>query len=127
MKTKHIFIMVTIYSIIMLTILLCGVGYLLHILKKKTSAEPIEKIEYVYLYQNADSADNFEDISIESEWWIVREYEGQIGIFKSDGTLLQVLDTYIKTLPKADQDLLGEGITVQTKSELNAIIEDYSD
>ena len=49
------------------------------------------------------------------------------GIFKKDGTLLYVLDTYIKTLPEADRVLLGEGIPIETKSQLYSLIEDYTE
>ena len=61
-----------------------------------------------------------------SEGYLIKEYRGQIGVFSENGTLLEVIDTYIKTLPEADRALLGEGISVKTKSELYSVIEDYS-
>ena len=59
-------------------------------------------------------------------WWI-RSYDGRIGIFDESGSLLYVLETYIKTLPKADRDLLGEGIYANDSKELNKLLEAYSD
>lgn len=127
MKIKRIFFIVAIYSLVMLLILLCGMGYLLRMLKASTATAHAEQIEYVYVRDESESVDVFHESESRAEGWIVKEHAGQIGIFRRDGTLLQVLDTYVKTLPKADRDLLGEGILVQTQKELNAIIEDYSD
>ena len=62
-----------------------------------------------------------------SDGWVVKAYDKKIGIFHKDGSLLFILDTYIKTLPKADIDLLREGIFANDSIELAKLIEAYSD
>jgi hypothetical protein len=49
-----------------------------------------------------------------------------IGIFRPDGTLVETVETYIKTLPEADKRLLKEGFEIHGRRALNSIIEDYS-
>ena len=65
-----------------------------------------------------------EEIDNQQEY-IIKLYNGRIGVFTSDGTLLQVIDVYTKTLPKADQDLLEKGFNIKSK-DLNRLIEDYT-
>ena len=59
--------------------------------------------------------------------WILREYEGRIGIFDQGGALIYLLETYVKTLPRADQALLREGIYTENEERLYALIEDYTE
>ena len=87
-----------------------------------TSTEEV----YVYLPQEEKESEPPSNDTQESSGYLVKEYRGQIGIFSADGTLLEILDTYIKTLPEADRALLGEGIWVETREALNSLIEDYS-
>ena len=49
----------------------------------------------------------------------------KIGVFSEDGSLVMVIDVYVKTLPEADKRLLGEGFEVVGRSALNAVVEDY--
>ena len=49
-----------------------------------------------------------------------------IGLFDTEGRLVDLIDTYVKALPEADQRLLGEGFAIQSKLEWMAIVEDYS-
>ena len=81
---------------------------------------------YVYLPQEENESELPLPETPETSGYLVKEYRGQIGIFSADGTLLESLDTYIKTLPEADRTLLGEGIWVETREALNSLIEDYS-
>ena len=81
---------------------------------------------YVYLPPAEQESEPTSPDSEEAPGYLVKEYRGQIGIFSSDGTLLEILDTYIKTLPEADRTLLGEGIWVESRKALNSLIEDYS-
>ena len=62
----------------------------------------------------------------EERIWLIREYEGRIGIFDEDGTLLDMIDIYVKTLPETDKRLLKDGIRITSEQALRAIIEDYS-
>ena len=117
-----------VYSLLMLSIM----GITVFILSKRTvgdathsqkEEEPTEKYVYIYADPNESTAD---DTTVE-ETWVVKEYEKRIGIFSEEGQLLELLEIYTNTLPKADQGLLREGITVTKRSELYALIEDYSE
>lgn len=79
--------------------------------------------EYVYVYVTPPSEETTEEET--SSCWIVREHEGRIAVFNEDGTALAHWDVYVKALPKADQILLREGITVTSRQELYALMEDY--
>lgn len=79
--------------------------------------------EYVYVRpEEISTSENTE----EQKFWI-KEYNGLVGIFNADGSLYRTVDTRVKTLPEADQGLLEEGFEVIGKSQLNSIIEDYSE
>ena len=56
----------------------------------------------------------------------VKSYEGKIGVFTSEGKLIETIEVYVKTLPKADRDMLEEGIKVKNNKELDSSIEDYT-
>ena len=127
-KIKYLRLM-AIYGIIML----CIIIFLTFTNNKKTTSEYIPQdsesiqtqIEYVYVKPDISTAES-ESESTE-EVYTVKEYMGKIGIFSSDGVLIEVLDVYVKTLPEADKRLLGEGFNVTGKKQLNSIIEDYSE
>ena len=100
--------------------------------KESPSAETADKTEtYVrteYIYVKNGSELSTEDTSEEScdDVFIVLEYMDMIGIFRPDGTLVETVETYIKTLPEADKRLLKEGFEIHGRRALNSIIEDYS-
>ena len=98
------------------------------IVPQKEIQTVVEK-EYVYLTQEAPETQHTQgsDTSDSDEIYMVKEYFGRIGIFNSDGALLQVLEVYVKTLPEADKRLLGEGFEIVGKKRLNSIIEDYTE
>ena len=60
------------------------------------------------------------------EWYLIREYEGIIGVFDRDGNLIQTFTVYVITLPKRDQTLLKNGIEIKSKGELLDLIQDYT-
>jgi hypothetical protein len=68
----------------------------------------------------------FEENSIQAEKisYILREYNGKIGIFENEA-LIYTLDTYVFTLPENDKKLLKDGIVVSTKEELYELLEEY--
>lgn len=127
MNQKKSHRLILLYAVAMLCILISLFAYLLLVLDQVSTLTPAQKTEYVYVSE--DTQNSPVDISDPSEesGWIVKEHMGKIGIFTKNGTLLQILDTYVKTLPKADQILLGEGLEIETQADLNAIIQDYSD
>ncbi len=88
------------------------------------SAQPAQT-EYVYVKIEDSTADSTAENELQ-EKYIVREHMGKIGIFIEDGSLIETIDTYVKTLPEADRRLLGEGIEIIGKQQLSEIIQDYS-
>ena len=129
-SSKRYLRFMTIYAIIMLIIVVCvAIASVNNKFTESPSVEDSESIteiltEYVYIRQDTYATEA--TVQTEPELYIVKEYLGQIGIFYFDGTLIDVLDVYIKTLPEADRRMLGEGISVDSKAKLNSIIEDYS-
>ena len=114
-KDKYYLKPITIFSIILIVSLLFF--YLL------TS----NKIEKTYSENNNIDEENdipaFEETKTET-LYLIKEFNGKIGIFENDA-LIYTLDVYIFTLPKKDQKLLSEGISVSSKEELYKIIEEY--
>ena len=53
---------------------------------------------------------------------IIREKDGKVGIFKTDGSLIRVVNVSVDSLPDYDRYLLSEGI-VASESELSELIE----
>ncbi|XOQ49210.1 MAG: BofC-C domain-containing protein [Eubacteriales bacterium] len=61
-----------------------------------------------------------------SNVYIVKEYEGHIGIFYNDESKpYEEIQVDVSSLPEADRKLLKEGIKVTDTDRLNSIIEDY--
>ena len=124
---KGFSIIVAAYSAIMLIIFSITVN----IISRKDNVsvnynEAGKVTEYVYVYVGGDNTQEVVIGSADDDVYIIRQYMERIGIFKADGTLMEVLEVYVKTLPEADKRLLGEGIEIIGKSALNSIIEDYS-
>ena len=61
-----------------------------------------------------------------TERYIMREHEGQIGVFDENGTLLKIYEINLSLLPEYDQKLLENGIEIAGEQELRARIEDYT-
>lgn len=65
--------------------------------------------------------------SLESTSFIIKEYNGKLGIFRGDSkSPYKVLDCSFSLLSDYDKQQLKEGIEVETESELNSLIEDYT-
>ena len=125
MKTKKLYIFAAILSILFLVILIISSASLYY----KSSQTPKEKkdpeTEYIYIYADTDT---YPPTTTEEKIvWIVREHNEKIGIFSSDGTLVQIIETYTKALPVAERELLREGFEVNSEKELYSIIENYTD
>ncbi len=129
MKRKQFLTMLSLFGLIMIIILCLSVGILAYSIQKNKNALPAPQTEYIYVYvpETESTESDTTSPTSESVGWILKEYHGQIGIFQRDGTLIHVIDTYIKTLPEADRSMLGEGIYADTEQELRALIQDYSD
>lgn len=96
-------------------------------LSQNTEIKETVKTEYVYVEKQPDNT--FADVYVEpdEQVYTVREHMGKIGIFLPNGSLVQTIEVYVKTLPTADRRLLEEGFEVVGKQRLYSIIEDYSE
>ena len=125
MENKRLLTLFGTYSAILLFAAIVGISVLAARMPRRTNeSETVVLTEIVYVF--ADDGTLPSSAKEDTELFIVREHGGIIGVFDGDGRLLYSLDIYVKTLPEADRALLKEGITVHSKKELRALIEDYS-
>ena len=53
--------------------------------------------------------------------------DGKLAIYGSDGySVIDVLDTYVYSLPLSDREAIAKGISVYSVNELISLIEDYT-
>ena len=127
MKKKNYVVWGAIYGIVMVCLLIASVLPPMLALRTVVLNYTLPTQQYIYVESPTDADHNqkadVEEISVE---WFVRAYEGRIGLFDTEGRLVDLIDTYVKALPEADQRLLGEGFAIQSKLEWMAIVEDYS-
>ena len=134
MKYENRYVIIVVFYTLFLLILCVGAVFML----KDT---PLRELDITETFNNEGNTDVVyipiyvettesitEQTTVESNIfsWIIRSYEGKIGVFSSDGNLARVIEVYIKTLPATDRRLLEEGIVVNDETELRSIIEDYS-
>ena len=68
-----------------------------------------------------------EIVKFEPVFYVVKEYEGQLAVFKGNSeTPCRLLDCDFYMLSDADKEMFSEGITVKTDAELVSLIEDYT-
>lgn len=94
-----------------------------------SSSTPTGKTENGASAGNAESDKTPEPSTTEESpvtLYIVREYNGKIGVFSSDGGLLRTVSVMVSALPVKDRDALTAGIHVTSFAELNALLEDFS-
>ena len=96
------------------------------LVQTQTQTVSVTEQHTVLVYVDKESISESEK-STEGFYSIAKRHGDKIGIFDRNQTLIQILDVQIKTLPKADRDLLEEGIELFSKKELNALIEDYTE
>ncbi len=61
------------------------------------------------------------------DYYIVKEYEGKIAVFKNESTIpMNIYDSYVSLLPEHDRTLLENGIRAESTEKLQEIIEDYT-
>ena len=124
---KNVYPLLILYVGVIFILLLASVLILMNALRQER-AEGDEKIseEPIYVYLEKDTLDTDEESLPPLLGYYAREYRDKIGIFYVDGSLYQVLDTYVKTLPEADRSLLREGIYLEDEKALRGLIEDYT-
>ena len=123
MSIKRIYIIMTFVAVILFVFLAISVSGLSTRLKQMQGETSIQAIETVYVYNPSEET----SVSTAEARWTVKEYSGKIGIFNSNGELVEIIDTYIKSLPSKDQALLREGFEVNSEKELYSVIEAYSE
>ena len=133
MKNNKPIILMLLYAIALLLILIVCVFVLMS--KEKeievvTETVTETKTEYIYIEVPNETVDIYAPSDQETletnEEYFIKEYDGRIGIFDANGTLVEMIDVYTKTLPEADKLLLKEGFKVIGKKALSSIKEDYS-
>ena len=115
-----------IYAIAMLLILVISliIVFKTHNTTEVINQEKLIQTEYIYVVKDEPTDAETETVDTE-KIYTVRAHMGKIGIFDQNGTLIKVLEVYVKTLPEADKRMLEEGFEVIGTKQLNAIIEDY--
>lgn len=94
-----------------------------------SSSTPAGKTDDGTSAGNAETDQNPEPATAEESpvtLYVVREYNGKIGVFSSDGGLLRTVSVMVSALPVKDRDALTAGINVTSFAELNALLEDFS-
>ena len=125
MERKKVYILISAYSLVLLGLFSVTACVLIGSLSRAKSSVGTVDTEYIYVY--ATENESSEGAQSEADIWIARKHGEIIGIFSLDGDLIEVIDTYVKTLPEADKRLLGEGFEIVGKKQLNSIIEDYTE
>ncbi|MEG2429664.1 MAG: BofC C-terminal domain-containing protein [Oscillospiraceae bacterium] len=73
------------------------------------------------------SIEKTQKIYVENYKYIVKEYSGQIAVYKADEKEpLKTYDIFIENLPPVDQEELKKGITIKDDESLRCIIEDFT-
>ena len=74
----------------------------------------------------ASKAAPSEEASLPPSGYLLGEYNGRVSVL-SPGTREpeMIFDIFVRTLPDPDQQLLRQGIEVETYEELTRLIEDY--
>ena len=63
----------------------------------------------------------------QTDSYIIGVYDEKIAVFTQGDTVpIETYDVYVTTLPESDQRSLRKGISVQGKTELKRLIEDYT-
>ena len=90
--------------------------------------EPISK-KQIYSTPNIDASQENSEIPATAEvnpQFVIREYQGHIGVFRNGNEYpFEVLEVEVSSFPIADQLLLANGISAESQSEVNRILEDY--
>ena len=57
---------------------------------------------------------------------LVREINGYVGVYSTDGYLIRLLDVRVDSLPKREREALAAGIEVASWEALEALLLDYT-
>ena len=82
-----------------------------------------QNVTYEYRdIENTENTDASAPGNVSETLRIIREKDGKIGIFRTDGSLIRTVNVDVSSLPDYDRQLLGEGI-VASEQELTELIE----
>ena len=125
-KINFVLKITAVYAVLMLAMLVISlwISFNYSNTNELVTEEIFIQTEYVYVVKDEPQGTETEAQNTE-KIYTVREYMDKIGIFDENGTLINVLEVYVKTLPEADKRMLSEGFQVVGIKQLNAIIEDY--
>jgi hypothetical protein len=76
--------------------------------------------------EDSPTQDTQVQVTAPAESFCVKDTNGRIGVFTSDGYLVRFLDVSVDALPPADREALRVGITVGSWRELMSVIQDYT-
>lgn len=74
----------------------------------------------------SDNLSFAEAVTTTNESYVLREYNGIIGVFRADGTLYDVINVPVVALPSVERERLASGVSAPSPEALAALIEDYS-
>lgn len=124
MNNKKIFNIVT-ASAIAIAIALAIVSFSLSLSLNKT-VDKLEANRDCSSIHTTHISNGIDNISCSDSIYMLKEYNGIVGIFNEAGILVDTLDINVKSLPRQDQIMLGTGIWAMSRQELAALIEDYT-
>ena len=88
------------------------------------SITDLEKIAPSISVSVDSEGEDIETDILYNRFWI-KETGGKIGVYSEEGYLIRLIETDVSTLPKAEREALGVGISVSSWSELIERIQDY--
>ena len=77
------------------------------------------------LSNDNDTEDNTLPVDILADQFCIRETNGRIAIYTTDGYLIRLLELSAETLPAADRLALQQGIYLSSWKEVLALMEDF--
>lgn len=76
--------------------------------------------------QTSSAKENSESSPQPDQFYMLKTYNGKIAVYSSDSDIpIEITGASVAKLPKSDQQALKEGIKVNTKKELNRLLEDF--
>lgn len=109
---------------VLLTVLLCIFGATVSRTEKFVSSHqcPTQIIR-----ESAKDTESQEAVTTPKRLYVLGEKDGKLTVYASDGyTIVDILDTYVYSLPLSDREAVAEGIPIYTVNELISLIEDYT-
>lgn len=92
-----------------------------------TSVYTLERYESLSVEKISSSVSESSTSEIsQATGYLIKEFEGVIGVFEKTDKLMYKVDVYVKTLPARDRELLKNGIFAESYGEVLEILGDYT-